>query len=162
MFAKRALGMTSGLAASGPRKNTQKHMKTATTKMYSAQKHTKTRVFRLEAISASKAPETHKHVKTHKNTCVSLHGAATGCPWGSLWGTSGVSLVALGPLGLPGAARGHPKTLKSKKHMFLCVFVHVSKNYCFCIFLESAKSPRNETHMFLCVSVFLRISKLLC
>ena len=31
--------------------------------------------------------------------------APMGCPWGSLWGTSGVSLVALGPLGLPGAAR---------------------------------------------------------
>jgi len=44
---------------------------------------------------------------------------------GSLWDTSGVPLVALGSLGLPEAARGCPKMLKTRKHTFLCVFAHV-------------------------------------
>ena len=48
-----------------------------------------------------------------------------GVAWGTLWGISGVSLVALGSLGLPGAARGCPKMLKTRKHTFLCVFAHV-------------------------------------
>jgi hypothetical protein len=48
-----------------------------------------------------------------------------GVALGSLWGTSGVSLVALGSLGLPEAAGGYPKYLKTRKHTFLCVFAHV-------------------------------------
>ena len=48
-----------------------------------------------------------------------------GVALGSLWGTSGVSLVALGSLGLPGAARGCPKMLKTRKHTFLRVFANV-------------------------------------
>ena len=79
-----------------------------------------------------------------------------GVALGSLWGTSGVSLVALGSLGLPGAARGCPKMLKTRKHTFLRVFVHVSKSMCFCVFLEAAKGPCIKTHVFLCVFVFSR------
>ena len=48
-------------------------------------------------------------------------GDRLGVPLGYLWGLFG----RFGSLVLSGAARGCPKMLKIRKHMFLCVFAHV-------------------------------------
>ena len=70
MFAKRALERLQASQVLGPRKNTQKHVKTAKTKKPPAQKHTKTRVFWLKATLASKAFEsTPKCKNTQKHVC---------------------------------------------------------------------------------------------
>ena len=49
---------------------------------------------------------------------VAFLGGRLGVPLGYLWGL-------FGRFGVTGAARGCPKMLKTRKHMFLCVFAHV-------------------------------------
>ena len=75
-----------------------------------------------------------------------------GVALGSLWGTSGVSLLALGSLGLPGAARGCPKMLKIRKHTFLHIFAHVYKSMC--VFVCFSKRPRVHASKHTCFYVF--------
>ena len=103
------------------------------------QKHTKTRVFRQHRPQNSS--RTHKNTyvsarsdlscqirentETRKNTCVSLHGAAPGCRWGSLWGL-------FGRLGATWA----PKAAQTQKHTKTCVFTkqglrNTQKHVCF-------------------------------
>ena len=77
-----------------------------------------------------------------------------GVALGSLWGTSGVSLVALGSLGLPEAAGGYPKCLKTKNHTFLCVFAHVYKSTCFLRVSRGGQgSMQQNTRVFVCFRI---------
>ena len=80
-------------------------------------------------------------------------GATLGLPWTVLGGPFGYLRGLFGRFGASLEAWVWPKCLKNRKHVFCCVFAHVSKSTCFCMFPESAKAPRNETHVFVCFCV---------